>query len=158
MLYNIYFAMPFITGDSSDWLIEVIIYIFIGMPFIAGDFSDWFWGTCHFTSDSGGRHLYWYFRLAPYTTSDSGGWAAYEVLVSLVWWYLPRYHSFSGCLYDLCVWVICIFMCIINFELASIVGHPSTCDGTPGNSVTYDGWGRAWASQYSNIKTQKIIT
>ena len=31
MLYNMYFVMPFITGDSSDWLIEVI---FIGIPFI----------------------------------------------------------------------------------------------------------------------------
>ena len=29
MLYNIYFVMPFFTGDYSDWLIEVIIYIFI---------------------------------------------------------------------------------------------------------------------------------
>ena len=32
---------------------------------------------------------------------------------------------------------------IINFELASIAGHPSTCDATPGNSVTCDGWCRA---------------
>ena len=39
MLYNMYFVMPFITGDSSDWLIEVI---FIGIQFIAGDSSDWF--------------------------------------------------------------------------------------------------------------------
>ena len=39
-----------------------------------------------------------------------------------------------------------VFLCrpyIKNFELASIAGHPSTCDATPGNSVTCDGWGRA---------------
>ena len=46
-------------------------------------------------------------------------------------------------------------MCIIKFALASIVGHPPTCDATPGNSVTCDGLGRPRASQYVEFENVK---
>ena len=71
-------------------------------------------------------------------------------LVILVWWYCTVHATiFSGCMCNLCVWKgLYLFLYIINFELASIVGHLSSCVATPGNSVTCDGWGGAWASQY----------
>ena len=61
MLYNIYFVMTFITGDSSDWLIEVILYIYLlvyhlslVIPVIGFEIH-------------GGRHLFiGMFRLVPY--------------------------------------------------------------------------------------------
>ena len=107
------------------WLRLLYIYIFIGMPFIAGDSSDWFWGTSHFTSDSGGRHFYiGIFRLVPYTTSVSGGWAAYEVFVSdisvisksslMIFATLPF-------IFRMFVWSMCIsdfvFLCTVDSHL-----------------------------------------